>query len=198
MIVMAHKYTAEQLDFLKNNRPVMDLTELTSLFNKWFSTELTKQKINAACKNHGYKSGQPGRFRKGNIPWNKGLNGSTKINTGCFKPGHSPFNQSEVGTELLRDDGYLWVKIANPNKWIQKHRLLWINAHGEIPAGQKLMFIDGNPNNITLDNLELITSHEGLRLNQNNYRNTPEELKPLLKAVVKLEARVYERKGELL
>lgn len=195
---MAHKYTAEQLDFLKNNRPVMGLPELTTLFNKWFSTELTRQAIKSTCQNHGYKSGKSGYFKKGSIPWNKGLKGTTNTNPGSFKPGQTPFNQSDVGTEVVRDDGYIWVKIANPNKWIQKHRLLWINAHGEIPAGQKLMFIDGNPNNITLGNLELITPHEVLKLNQNNYRNTPEELKPLLKAVVKLEARVYERKGELL
>lgn len=39
-------------------------------------------------------------------------------------------NTKPVGTERKRADGYIWVKIAEPNTWKEKHVLLYESVHG--------------------------------------------------------------------
>lgn len=39
-----------------------------------------------------------------------------------------------VGDEVINDFGYVKVKVAEPNVWKFKHRIVWELAHGEIPA----------------------------------------------------------------
>ena len=79
-----------------------------------------------------------------------------------------PQTWKPVGTETVRSDGYTWVKIAEPNKWREKHVLLWKAANGPVPAGCVLLFADGNQRNITLENLILISRAQLVRLNQKN------------------------------
>lgn len=53
---------------------------------------------------------------------------------------------------------YWWIKLEGVKKPIQYHRYIWMQAGREIPPGHKLRFIDGNIDNVTLENLELVTS----------------------------------------
>ncbi len=71
-----------------------------------------------------------------------------------------PDNQGlPIGTE--RDHcGYIKVKIAEPNVWKFKHQLLWEEAHGPIPEGHIVYFIDGDRSNCRLANLRLGTWHD--------------------------------------
>lgn len=52
------------------------------------------------------------------------------------------------------------VKVAEPNVWKFKHRIVWELAHGEIPANSVICFKDGNKLNCELDNLILLTRGE--------------------------------------
>jgi hypothetical protein len=56
--------------------------------------------------------------------------------------------------------GVTRVKIAEPNVWRVKHRLIWEAAHGPIPKGSTVWFADGDWSNFSLDNLILITLQE--------------------------------------
>ena len=56
----------------------------------------------------------------------------------------------------LDADGYTYVKIANPRKWILKHRKIWIDNFGEIPESHAVIFLDGNKQNFDLFNLILV------------------------------------------
>ena len=53
---------------------------------------------------------------------------------------------------------YWWIKVEGNPKLMQYHRYVWLHAGREIPPGYKLRFIDGNIDNVTLENLELVTS----------------------------------------
>lgn len=49
-----HRYTKEELDFLKDYSPFYSREELTAMFNKHFGTSLTKSGIETKCKRCGY------------------------------------------------------------------------------------------------------------------------------------------------
>lgn len=66
----------------------------------------------------------------------------------------------------MRADGYVWIKIAEPNKWRQKHVVIWEQAHGPRPAGDVVIFADQDHQNFEVDNLLLATQAENLVANR--------------------------------
>ena len=71
-----------------------------------------------------------------------------------------------VGAECWHDDGYLWVKVAMPNKWQLKHHIVWEAVNGPIPKGHLIIFGDGDRKNFDVNNLICITRAELAVLNQ--------------------------------
>ena len=53
-----------------------------------------------------------------------------KVEKTMFRKGNVPATHRPVGTETLRSDGYIWVKVEEPNKWRLKQRLLWEQHNG--------------------------------------------------------------------
>lgn len=123
------------------------------------------------------------RFKKGQTPPNKGKRAwqfrspeaSARCATTQFKPGHLPHNAKPVGYERINDDGYVMMKVSIDCKMVLKHRYIWQQAHGEIPAGYNIMFRDGNHLNCSLDNLELVSRAESAR--RRAALETPEQRK---------------------
>ena len=72
-----------------------------------------------------------------------------------FKPGHRPWNWRPIGAEQLVDNGIL-VKISEPNRWRFKHLVEWEVAHGPLPKEVRIIFVDGNRFNCSLDNLKAV------------------------------------------
>jgi len=163
-----HKYTPEQLEFIQENIKKMTWKELATLFNETYSTNLSKKALSATGKRYGMKSGRTGCFPKGHRPWNIGLKGvCTGGKETQFKKGHTPHNWVPVGTERLNNDGYVEVKIADPNKRALKHRLVWEKHHGRpVPPGRAVIFGDGNKRNFDPENLLLVSRAQLVRLNQ--------------------------------
>lgn len=157
---MAYKYTFEQENFIKNNYKGISTVELTEKFNKEFGTNLTKDQLRWYKKNHKLSSGVDGKFKKGNVPYNKGTKGISKPNSGCFKKGNIPANHRPIGSERVNGDGYVEVKIAEPNKWKFKHRIIWEEKFGTIPRGYAVMFADRNKQNFEIDNLILVSTRQ--------------------------------------
>jgi hypothetical protein len=167
---MGRKYTDEQIRFIADSIKGRSHAEMADMFNAHFGTNISAPKIMSLSMRNGLKNGIVRRlekgatvgiatqFKKGLVPWNKG---GKKTYAGGeetqFKKGNRPQNYKPVGTELVNTDGYVVVKIADPNKWRQKHRLIWEASNGPIPKGHCLIFADSNPLNVTLDNLILIT-----------------------------------------
>jgi len=141
-------------------------------------------------------SNNPGvatRFQKGHGTWNKGkpfAAGGRSAET-QFASGRQPHNHVPLGTEVMATDGYLKIKVAEPNAWEWTHRRNWVAIHGPIPMGLLLVFKDGDHNNCNVENLELITRGELMR--RNTIHRYPEELKTTIRQLGKLKRAIEAR-----
>lgn len=156
------------LTFIRENAEGRTTAELQRLVNATFGTEYTESQTRQVKQRNHIQSGVDTRIKPGSIPPNKGKKGYCA--PGCekswFQKGHEPNNHLPVGSEVMRTDGYLQVKIAEPNVWKLKHILIWEEANGPVPKGSVLLFLDGNHRNTALENLTLISRAELARLNQ--------------------------------
>ena len=157
---MARLLTDVQDVFLKENLKGVSNRDLTEMLNFKFGLSLSLNQVKAYKKNHNLSSGLTGRFEKGFTPYNKGKKRPGMVSCTSFKKGSIPHNIVSVGTELTKADGYVWVKIAEPNKWRQKHVLVWEAENGERPPNHVIVFADQDRLNISLDNLVLISRKE--------------------------------------
>ena len=99
------------------------------------------------------------RFKKGMTPWNNGIKTSLKPVNG-FKKGNRPWHTRELFSERLDKDGYTIIKIAEPNKWMRKHRWIYEQKNGKIPEDSTIIFADGNKDNFNIENLVLVSRAE--------------------------------------
>ena len=129
----------------------------------------------------GWHKGAEFRFQKGHTPWNKGKRFPGRRNSGCFPKGHTPANYRPVGSERIDVDGYLYVKVEDPRTWKLKHRLVWEEHHGPIPAGMNIMFRDGNKLNCDISNLEMVDNAG--KMVRNSMQRYPKEVQLAAHAV---------------
>lgn len=159
--------TEEQAEFIKNNVNGLLNVELAKIFNEKFSTDVSPLQIRTFKKNHKLRSGIDGRFKKGHIPHNKGIKGVFKGDKSTwFKNGHKPFNYRPIGSERVNVDGYVEIKVADPNKWEAKHRVIWEKHYGKIPDGYSVIFSDKNKENLDINNLMLVSKKQLVFLNK--------------------------------
>lgn len=148
------------------------------------------------------------RYKTGHTTWNKGVKGNEyKIRVGPnyermidtqFKPGRQTHNHKPIGSTRFSADGYYEVKTAEPRTWKQLHRVLWEEAHGEIPKHHCVVFRDGNPHNCTLENLELITRSEHATRNRHKgWNKYSEELKKVIHTLGALKRRINNAKKQI-
>lgn len=137
-------------------------------------------------------AGSKNRFKKGRISENKGKPMSKglyeKIKHFMFKKGNKPHNTKYDGHERINTDGYTKIRIKE-GKYVIKHRHIWEQVNGKIPKGYILIFKDKNPQNIVLENLELINRQENMERNT-IHRFTP-ELKNTIRLVTKLKQAIH-------
>lgn len=152
--------------------------ELADLFNQKFNTNITSRTIKSYKANNKLNSGLTGKFRKGQTPHNKGKKMPKevyeKVKHTMFAKGNVPPNHRPVGSERISKDGYIEVKVAEPNKWRLKQRVVYEEAKGKIPEGCPIIFLDVNKRNFNIDNLRCITRSELLYLNCNGLNNSNE------------------------
>ena len=168
-------YTPEQHQFLIENRSKYTIKALTKEFNRVYNTNRTVTGIHTYCKAHNILSGADTRFKIGHTPHTKGKHPSEWIskekyqnwlNT-LYKTGSSPTNHKELFTERISEyDGYWWIKIGEPNQWIQKHRYIYEQHYNiKLKPKDRVIFLDGNKNNFDINNLQLVTEETVLFLN---------------------------------
>lgn len=172
------KYTDEMNQFILDNYKGRYNQELADLFNQKFNTNITSRTIKSYKANNKLNSGLTGKFRKGQTPHNKGKKMPKevyeKVKHTMFAKGNVPPNHRPVGSERISKDGYIEVKVAEPNKWRLKQRVVYEEAKGKIPEGCTIIFLDGNKRNFDIDNLRCITRSELLYLNCNGLNNSNE------------------------
>lgn len=142
------------------------------------------------------------RYQKGCIPANKGKKMDPDTYTKCagtmFKKGNMPANHRDVGSERINKDGYIEVKVAEPNKWKAKHRVIWEEANGPVEKGYNVQFKDGNRLNVSLENLYLISRSRQLKEQNSLMARYPKELQDIirLRGAVKRQIKRKENKDE--
>ena len=78
-------------------------------------------------------------------------------------------NKAEPGEISQKKDDYQYIKMED-GSWRLYHHWLWEQAHGPIPPGHMVTFLDGNIQNIELDNLMLISRAEQMHVTKDNLR----------------------------
>ncbi len=169
------KYTPEMIEYLKAHAQGTSNEKLAEMMTERFGQVFEAKKISAIKKNRHISSGLTGRFEKGHVPDNKGKHPPTvgRMAETQFKKGHRSENAVPVGTIKLREDGYIYIKFQDHHKnknWKQLHKYIWELAYGEVPKGYMVTFKDGNKEHIALDNLEMISMRQNVRMNQSGLR----------------------------
>lgn len=198
--------TKEQAEFVQDAYKKIPIPDVTKSLNDNFGTEFGENQIDAYIKNHGYKSGRTGCFKKGNKPWNTGSKGQglTKANAGSFKKGNVPETIRPLYFERKNKDKLIEIKVPIPNvakktktRFMHKQRWVYEQHFGPIPDGYVVSFRDGNRENFDPENLMLLSKAEMLSFNQNRYMDAPDELKPSVAALSKLQVQIGQKRKEI-
>ena len=188
-------WTEEEKEYLREITPARHYNEIQELINKKFTRRvLTVDQIKNAVGRYKLKTGFSGKFPKGHIPTNKGQKGvySEGSKKTWFKKGHVPSNTKPIGTEGYAKDGYIVIKIAEPNVWKPKHQIIYEKAHGKIPKGYCVVFADSNKYNFNLDNLILVSRAELLVMNRKGLFSEEPEITKTGANVAKLTVKINE------
>jgi hypothetical protein len=195
------KYPQEVGDYIQEHYKGVSPADMAVRLNEAFGTSYTYKQLRAYYKNHSYTSGIDTRFKKGDIPPNKGKKGMPMHPNAVatqFKKGHTPANKLPIGTVLEKCDGYLWRKIGEGCRdWRQEHILRWEEANGPLPEGGMLTFLDGDKHNVELSNLRLITNDINLELNRSGLRTSDPELNETAILIADLRTKARKRRKEL-
>lgn len=107
-----------------------------------------------------------GSFKVGARPWNKGRKVSLSPKT-QFKPGRAPviplLPVGSVSIHNTHGERRAFLKIAQPNVWRLRARVVWEATHGKIPRGRVIHHRDHDKLNDAPENLECLTRAEHVR-----------------------------------
>lgn len=203
-IVNAPRYTKEFTDALRELVKTHTIKEATGILEKRFGMQLGPKALKGLMRRLGISTGRTGRFTAGHTPANKGLEMSAevreKIRGTWFRKGCKSMNSLPVGTEVFRD-GYVLLKLRDGaelkqwGRWVLKHRYVWEQAHGPIPEGMMVIFLDGNTRNCELSNLALVSKAENAMLNTKKLRSQNAQATKVAITVAKLNLAIS-RKGK--
>src|SRR5690625_3896067 len=144
---------------------------MRDMVNKRFGLSLTLKQVTRFIVNNELRNGIDTSLKKGHRPWNAGMKGVHIPGTekGWFEKGHQLMKRKRapVGTERLAGHGYTEVKVAEPDVWKRKHRIIWEEHYGDIPDDHAVIFGDGNKRNFDIDNLMLVSKRKLAILNKN-------------------------------
>ena len=203
-IVNAPRYTKEFIDALRELVKTHTIKEATGILEERFKLGLGPTALKGLMIRLGISTGRTGRFTAGHIPANKGREMSEEVREKVcrtwFRKGHKSINSLPVGTEVFRD-GYVLLKLRDGAKlkqwgrWVLKHRYVWEQAHGPIPEGMLVVFLDGNTRNCELSNLALVSKEENVIMNTKKLRSQNAQATKVAITVAKLNLAIS-RKGK--
>lgn len=208
------KFSAQEMAWLEANR-LLPIAEYHLAFVSAYPREdVRPQNLHALRKRMGWKTGRTGQFPKGNVSHNKGKRcpdgvGGRHPNArkSQFKKGQEPHNTQFLGHERVNKDGYIEISVAETNphtgygrRYKHKHVHLWTQKNGPVPKGHALKCLDGNKLNTDPSNWEAIPRGLLPRLNGGKatrtmaYDSAPEELKPAILAIAKIDHTIKQKR----
>lgn len=210
---MKRNWTQEEIDTLSRLYPNHYASEIAEILGRGISSihckaqalglESSREKIQRT----GYEASKSpasiaARFKKGSMPLNKGKKVSpevySKMQPTMFKKGQTPLNHRDVGSERVNVDGYIEIKVAEPNRWRLKHRVIWEQVNGAIPKGFNVQFKNHNSQDCRIDNLYLISKAEQMAKENSFWAKYPKEIQEIihLKGVVNRAIHKAEKNGK--
>ena len=188
-------FTDEIAEFVRSNYEGIGPAEMARILNDEFKTNYSKQQLKSYYANHNLNSGLTGYFEKGHVPFNKGRKGMHAAGSEktWFKKGHTPANHKPVDSERISKDGYIEIKVAEPNKWMLKHRFIWEKKNGPLPKGMIIRFLDGNKLNCNIENMVLVSRAEHIEITRNNLHSCNPEVSKIGVNIAKLNCAVRDR-----
>lgn len=140
--VPGHCYTKEEDEWLCQNLLKYTYKDLVAAFNQTFQTSIGYYALKSHCIGKGFKGG-------------------TKESKG-----YKNWRFATIGTESIYN-GRIYVKVSDAPtsrtaknhmaNWMEKGRVVWEQHHGKIPKGHNIVYLDGNPLNCEISNLECTT-----------------------------------------
>lgn len=185
----------EMVEYMKEIIPGHHESEIRNLFKEKFDITLNRSQIKNFKSRHKISSSTiGGRFYKGQSAHNKGQKMPDhvyeKVKPTMFKKGNVPKNHREVGSERISVDGYVEVKVAEPNKWKLKQRILYEQYHNvTLRKDEVVLFLDGNRLNMDKDNLIKLTRAELVRFNQDHYYCNDKDMTMVAVNIAKIKSR---------
>lgn len=200
------KITERDAEFIKAHYKGTSARAMAKLLEEETGTKVARSTILTFYQKNGLKSGCDSRFKKGHVPVNPFQKGFAnlkpeqiaRIQATQYKNGHIPINHKEIGTVTKKQhEGHLeysWIKV-DENKWELEHVHVWQQAYGEIPKGGRLIHLDKDSHNNSLDNLILVSNKELPIINKNGLTDEIELNKAIVNTV-KLNSKLKELKGD--
>lgn len=200
-------YSVEELAWLEANR-AMVISDYHAGFRAEFGRDdVSLVNLHSLRKRMGWKTGRTGQFERGAVSHNKGKacapgTGGRHPNSRRtqFRKGNLPHNAQYLGHQRVSIDGYVEISVAETNphtgyerRYVLKHRYLWEQANGPLPAGMCLKRLDDDKTNTDPSNWEAVPRaimprlNGGRRKNHLAFDDAAPELRPTILAVAKLE-----------
>lgn len=194
------KKNPDMVAYMKQIIPGHEESEIRAMFLEKFSIELSESQIGNFKNKYKIHSGtRGGCFKKGQVPMNKGKKMSPeiyeKVKHTMFHKGHTPVNHRPVGSERINVDGYTEIKVAEPNKWKLKQRLVYEEYYGvTLTSNDVIIFLDGNKQNLDINNLYKMTRAALVRYNQDRlYSDNLEQSKAAANVAI-LKSEIIKKK----
>lgn len=209
------KFSAVEMVWLEENSK-LPISDYHAAFTSEFDREdVTAKNLHALRKRKGWKTGRTGQFVKEQTPFNKGIicpdgvgGRHPNARKTQFKRGNVPHNTKGHGHERIDSkDGYVVMIVEEQNPWtgaatrpVHKHRYLWEQANGPIPDDHVLKCLDGNKLNTDPSNWIPVPRGVLPRINGGHscrvmaYDSAPEELKPVILTLARVEQKASEFK----
>lgn len=192
-------YSADELAWIEAHR-TQSRAELHRRFVAQFNRpDVSQANLTAICKRRGWLTGRDGRFQPGHdIGYRNGGHHPNTVATQFRKgnrTGRANHLYQPIGTERISESGYIERKINDDlpmhRRWRAVHLIEWERANGPLPEGHCLKCLDGNRTNTDPANWLAVPRAILPRLTGRwrsiPYDTAPDELKPILLAVARLE-----------
>lgn len=177
----------------KLGRPITGIYAIANRLGLKCSQEKRVRSGRMSSQHPNVKASQ---FKSGHVPANKGKKLKPeiyeKIKHTMFKKGQTPICYRPVGSERVNKDGYIEIKVADPGTWRLKHRVIWEEAYGPIPAGHNVQFRNGDKQDLRIDNLYLISRAEQMGKENSFHTRYPEELKAVIRLKGSIKRQITE------
>lgn len=177
-----HQYTALEDEFLRVSSSLMTREELTNAFNETFGTKIKVNTITMRCCKKGFLSQNDGKFKNGSVPWEKTAGGRDEYlktlkggNSTSFRKGNVPMNVKPIGSIRKATDQNEEM-IKTKYGWRTKRQAEYEKYYGKLPKGIRVVCVDGNKDNVSIENLRAIDNYTMTVLMSNGWLDKGAEI----------------------